>query len=274
MQLVQLQNAKQRFEAQGLKLAAVSYDSVEILKSFADRQKIEFPMLSDSDSQVIRAYGVLNEQATGMTKDMALPGYFVIDADGIIQEKFFEDAYQQRFSPNNVIGRLFPELGGEVWANVTAPHLGLAVDQSDRMGFPGSRISLMVEVRLPSDVHVYAPEVQGYKPIQLTISPSSEIELASLTYPPSEILYLPAIQERVPVFEGTFRIRQDITVSAADEFRASLGENGKTIAIDGQLHYQACDSEVCYLPESVPLQWNLQILPLDRQRAPETIRHQ
>ncbi len=274
MQLVQLQNAKQRFEAQGLKLAAVSYDSVEILKSFADRQKIEFPMLSDSDSQVIRAYGVLNEQATGMTKDMALPGYFVIDADGIIQEKFFEDAYQQRFSPNNVIGRLFPELGEEVWANVTAPHLGLAVDQSDRMGFPGSRISLMVEVRLPSDVHVYAPEVQGYKPIQLTISPSSEIELASLTYPPSEILYLPAIQERVPVFEGTFRIRQDITVSAADEFRASLGENGKTIAIDGQLHYQACDSEVCYLPESVPLQWNLQILPLDRQRAPEAIRHQ
>ena len=81
MQLVQLQNAKQRFEAQGLKLAAISYDSVEILKSFADRQKIEFPMLSDSDSQVIRAYGVLNEQATGMTKDMALPGYFFIDAE-------------------------------------------------------------------------------------------------------------------------------------------------------------------------------------------------
>ena len=32
-------------------MAAISYDSVEVLKSFADRKKIEFPMPADPDSK-------------------------------------------------------------------------------------------------------------------------------------------------------------------------------------------------------------------------------
>ena len=92
-------------------MAAISYDSVEILKSFADRKKIEFPMLADPDSKTIRAYEVLNAEATGQYKGMARPGYFFIDTKGIIREKFFEVKYRQRFSGNNVIGKLFPTSG-------------------------------------------------------------------------------------------------------------------------------------------------------------------
>ena len=44
---MQLQNAKQKFEAQGLKLAAISYDSPAILKDFAERHNIDFPLLAD-----------------------------------------------------------------------------------------------------------------------------------------------------------------------------------------------------------------------------------
>jgi hypothetical protein len=84
---------------------------------------------------------------------------------------------------------------------------------------------------------------------------------------------MPAIQERVPVFEGTFRIRQDLKISSAAEFASSLGTDGKTFTIIGKLAYQACDSKTCFLPTSVPIQWQVQVLPLDRQRAPETIRH-
>ncbi|MGP8207917.1 MAG: redoxin domain-containing protein, partial [Acidimicrobiales bacterium] len=60
--MVELQRAKARFESQGLKLAAISYDSVEILKHFADRRKIDFPLLSDPDSKAIQAYQVLNTE--------------------------------------------------------------------------------------------------------------------------------------------------------------------------------------------------------------------
>jgi AhpC/TSA family/Disulphide bond corrector protein DsbC len=254
-------------------MAAISYDSVEILKSFADRKKIEFPMLADPESKTIRAYEVLNSEATGQYKGMARPGYFFIDTNGTIREKFFEVKYRQRFSGNNVIGKLFPNLGDEVTDTVQSPHLSLAVEQSDRTGFPGGRIVLTAEVQLPPDVHVYAPGTQGYKPIALVMDPTPGIALTPVNYPHAKVLYLPAIKERVPVFEGKFRLTQDLKISSAAEFSSSLGTDGKTFTINGKLDYQACDKKICYLPVSVPVHWQLQVLPLDRQRAPEDIRH-
>jgi hypothetical protein len=261
-----------RFEKQGVKLAAISYDSEEILKFFADRHKIEYPMLADPDSKSIQAYGVLNPEATGMQKGFARPGYFFIDTNGIIREKFFEAKYRERLTGNSIISKLFPELGQQVTETLEAPHLELAVQQSDRTGVPGMRVTLVAEVRLPPDVHVYAPGAQGYKPIKLVIEPIPELELKPLVYPASKILYLPAIKERVPVFEGTFRISQDVKVSSAG-LGGSLAKDGTTLAINGRLDYQACDKTTCYVPTSLPVKWQLQVFPLDRTRAPANIRH-
>jgi len=254
-------------------VAAISYDSEEILKYFADRRKIEFPLLADSDSKIIRAYRVLNAEAVGQFKGMARPGFFFVDAKGVIREKFFEAKYRERLSGNNVISKLFPELGEEVSSTVEAPHLQLAAQQSDRTGVPGSRITLIAQVRLPPDIHVYAPGTKGYKSVDFVIDSVPGLELTPSIYPRAKILYMPAIQERVPVFEGTFRIRQDLKISSTAEFSNSLGTDGKTFTITGKLSYQACDSKTCFLPMSVPLQWQVQVLPLDRQRAPENIRH-
>jgi peroxiredoxin len=272
-QLIQLQSAKARFEKQGIKLAGVSYDSEAILKSFADRRKIEFPLLSDPDSEIIRAYDVMNSEATGQNKGMARPGYFFIDTNGVIRDKFFEAKYRERLTGNNMLSKLFPELGEEVADPVEAPHLQLALGQSDRSGLPGNLVTLTAEVRLPPDVHVYAPGTQGYKPIKLVIDPLPDFELRAASYPRPKILYLPAIKERVPVFERTFRIRQDLKVNSTADFSNSLGTDGKMVAIKGKLEYQACDSKICFLPSSVAVEWQLQVLPLDRQRAPEDIRH-
>ncbi len=205
--------------------------------------------------------------------NMARPGYFFIDTQGVIREKFFEAKYRERLSGNNVIAKLFPELGDGVANSVEAPHLQLRVTQSDRIAFSGNRVTLMAEIQLPADVHVYAPGVKGYKSIKLVIDPTPEARPVSAAYPQSKILYLPAIKERVPVFEGKFVIRQDLQVATAAEFSNSLGTNGKMVTIRGKLEYQACDSKICFLPDAVPLQWQLQILPLDRQRAPEDIQH-
>jgi AhpC/TSA family protein/cytochrome c biogenesis DsbD-like protein len=254
-------------------LAAISYDSEEILKFFADRHKIEYPMLADPDSKTIKAYGVFNAEATGMQKGFARPGYFFIDSNGIIREKFFEARYRERLTGNSIISKLFPELGQEVTDTVEAPHLQLILEQSDSTGVPGTRFTLVAEVRLPPDVHVYAPGAQDYKPIQLVIDAMREMEFKPAIYPPSKILFLPAIKERVPVFEGTFLISQDVRVSSSSEFWGSLGKDGHIFTIAGRLEYQACDKTICYLPTSVPVKWQLHVLPLDRTRAPVDIRH-
>jgi hypothetical protein len=230
-------------------------------------------MLADPDSKIIQAYGVLNTEGAGMQKGFARPGYFFIDTNGIIREKFFEAKYRERLTGNSIISKLFPELGQEVTETVEAPHLQVALEQSDRTGVPGTRITLAAEVRLPPDVHVYAPGAQGYKPIKLVIDEMKEMELKPATYPSSKILYLPAIKERVPVFEGTFRISEDVKVSTTSEFWGSLGKDGKIFTITGKLEYQACDKTTCFVPTSIPVKWQLQVLPLDRTRAPVEIRH-
>ena len=272
-QLIQLQAARERFEKQGIKLAGISYDSVEILKYFSGRRKIEFPLLSDPDSKIIRTYQVLNAEAVGPNAGMARPGYFYIDPEGVIREKFFEAKYRERQTGNTLLSKLFPELGEEVADPVQAPHLQLSVGQSDRIAVPGNLVTLTAEVRLPPDVHVYAPGTKGYKTIKLAIDPLPDFEVRQPSYPSAKILYLPAIQERVPVFEGTFRIRQELKVNSATNFSGALGADGKNVTVKGNLEYQACDSKICFLPASVPVEWQFQIVPLDRQRAPEDIRH-
>jgi len=272
---VQLQNAKQRYEKQRIKLAAISYDSPAILKDFADRNKIDFPLLADPDSKIIRSFNVLNEEAKGMNKGMAHPGFFYIDAGGVIREKYFEVNYTNRSTANNVIGKLFPELTEEVSQNVEAPHLRLNLAQSDHIVVSGSRVNLSAEIELPPDVHVYSPGAAGYKPIQLVLQPSGGIEIGPAIYPSSKILYLEAIKEQVPVFEGKFRITEDVTMTFSkvrDDFR-SLISSEKTISIIGELKYQACDKTICYPPTSVPVKWEVKVQPLDLKRSPDAIRH-
>ncbi len=93
------------------------------------------------------------------------------------------------------------------------------------------------------------------------------------SYPAAKMLYLPAIKEQVPVFEGAFQIQQEVKANSTAEFSGALGADGKKVTVKGTLEYQACDSKICFLPASVPVEWHIQIVPLDRQRAPEDIRH-
>ena len=183
--------------------------------------------------------------------------------------------YTDRFTANNVIGKLFPELAQEVSESVEAPHLGLTLSQSDRTVVPGSRVTLIAEVQLPPGVHVYAPGVKGYRPIQLVLTKSEEIESRPVSYPNSKMLYFEPIQERVPVFEGRFHITQDVMIGfskAGDGVRALLSSE-KNVAIAGELRYQACTSTLCYPPTSAPVRWELKVEPLELRRSPGDIRH-
>ena len=272
---MQLQNARQRFEKHGIKVAAISYDSQAILKDFAARHQIDFPLLADPDSLVIRSFNVLNAEATGMTAGMAHPGFFYIDSSGIIREKYFEVKYTDRFTPNNVIGKLFPELTEEVEANVEAPHLQLTLAQSDRDVVPGSRVSLIAEIELPPDTHVYSPGVQGYKPIQLTVHEAPGIKLAPVTLPEFQESVLGSYSGACTGLRGKVSHLEEVTVDSAQtsDLVRSLVSTGTTIPITGELRYQACDKTVCYPPTSVPVMWSLKVYPLDLGRSPEAIRH-
>jgi len=64
----------------------ISVDTFFALKAFHDQQKLSFPLLSDFNKQVIRDYGVFNEDMIGL-KGIAKRAVFVIDKDGIVRHR-------------------------------------------------------------------------------------------------------------------------------------------------------------------------------------------
>ena len=85
-------------------MVGISYDSVEVLKGFADKQKISFPLLSDPESQTIIAYSLKNKEMVGKkfgkidVDGVPYPGTLLVDRDGIVRAKLFVDGYKERHS--------------------------------------------------------------------------------------------------------------------------------------------------------------------------------
>jgi peroxiredoxin len=70
----------------------ISVDTFFALKAFQDQQHLTFPLLSDFNKQVIRDYGVFNEDMIGL-KGIAKRAVFVLDKDGIVRySEVLEDA--------------------------------------------------------------------------------------------------------------------------------------------------------------------------------------
>ena len=70
----------------------ISVDTFFTLKAFHDQQKLSFPLLSDFNKQVIRDYGVFNEDMIGL-KGIAKRAVFVLDKDGVVRHReVLEDA--------------------------------------------------------------------------------------------------------------------------------------------------------------------------------------
>jgi peroxiredoxin len=70
----------------------ISVDSFFALKAFHDQQGYRFALLSDFNKQVIRDYGVFNEDMIGL-KGIAKRAVFVLDAHGVVRyREVLEDA--------------------------------------------------------------------------------------------------------------------------------------------------------------------------------------
>jgi len=64
----------------------VSTDTFFALKAWGDAQKLNFPLLSDYNKNVIRSYGVVNPDMIGL-KDISKRAVFVIGRDGTIKHR-------------------------------------------------------------------------------------------------------------------------------------------------------------------------------------------
>jgi len=291
---VELQSRLEELRAQGLGVVAISYDSEEVLADFSQRRGITFPLLSDDDSSVITAFGILNTVAAegvgpnrddpDVVADVAkyvslfganpmivgtpYPGTFMLDATGRVTSRFFEEFYRERNTTANVMLKLGAGLSPIAAIEGTTAHLTLTAYPSDPLVTVGTRFSIAVEIVPNPDIHVYAPgaEQMGYRVIGLTMAPVPHVRFEPVEFPASEIYHFEPLDERVPVYQQPFMLLQEVVVSGAAEVEEALAERD-ALTLTGRLDYQACNDELCFDPVSVPLSFTLDLDALDRQRA-------
>ena len=291
---MELQDRLQQLSDQGIGVAAISYDSEEVLADFAQRRGITFPLLSDDDSEVITEFGILHTVAYealgpngddpevladvakyvsvfGTTPAVAgtpYPGTFMVDRNGRVTSRFFEEFYRERNTTANVMLKLGVGLSPIAAIEGSTAHLKLTAYPSNTSGTVGSRFSIAVEIEPNPGIHVYAPgaEEMGYRVVSLDLAPVPHVRYEPVEFPESEIYYFEPLDERVPVYQRPFTLLQEVVVSGAAEVEEALAQLD-ALTLSGTLDYQACDDLICFEPVSVPLSFTLDLDLLDRQPA-------
>ena len=292
---MELQERFEELQAEGLGVAAISYDKEEVLAAFAESRGVkDVPLLSDDDSAVIRAFGIYNhvaEEGLGPNAEdpdvkadvlryvavfgasqvvvgTPFPGTFVVDRKGRVTSRFFEEFYRERNTAANIMLKLGSPLSGIAGSSGETAHLEINASQSDPAVGVGSRFHLALDITPKPGMHVYAPGAgdSGYRVIGLALDAPGFLRVLPPEYPESEVYYFEPLDERVPVYQEPFRLVQEVVVEGDQESSAQLAEID-ALTLTGRLDYQACDDRVCYDPTSVPLSWTLTVSPLDRRRA-------
>ena len=92
-----------------INVVGISYDPVETLKGYSDKNSISFPLLSDAGSKTIDAYGIRNKQMDGRKfgpndlSGIPHPGTYVLSKDGTVKAKLFLERYQERHTADELI---------------------------------------------------------------------------------------------------------------------------------------------------------------------------
>ena len=288
---MELQGRVKELQDKGLGLAVISYDRPEIIAAFSRQRGITFPMLSDAGSATIKRFGLLNpvpEMALGPGGDdpavqalvrtyvsvgkasaimvgMSFPGTFMVDRQGRVTSRFFEDFYIERNTFSSVMLRLNTGAAPVAASKISTAHLDLTTYPSDSAIAPGNRVTVALDIVPKPGMHVYAPGASTYRIVTVTIAEQPFVRTLPVSYPGSEIYFFAPLDERVPVYQKPFTLLQEVIVEGSPQAQAAL-KGKETLTLTGTLDYQACDDKICYNPVSVPLAWTMALRPLVTER--------
>ena len=230
---------------------AISYDSVETLKDFADRHNITYPLLSDTESRVIEAFGILN---TLVPRDhrwfgVPFPGTYMVDEKGVVFDRSFYADHGVRDSVARMLARSFAIQDGRgtvqvVETTAVKASAWLSADTVRR----GQVHTLTVDLEIKPGFHVYGrPIPSGYIPTTLRVDPLDEVQPGQAIYAAPQTKSV--LGEKVSVYSGSVSVTMPVQSRRRDTF-----------VLDVHLDYQACDDSECLLPDTISFSLPLRYL--------------
>jgi peroxiredoxin len=291
---VELQEQLETLQEQGIGVAAVSYDSVEVISDFSERRGITFPLLADPGSRTIESFGILNTVAAegigenandpDVQADVAryvsafganrlivgtpYPGTFILNKNGTVTSRFFEEFYRERNTTSNIMLKTGVGVSPIAAVKGETAHLSFTAYPSNTSVTVGTRFSLALDVVPDTGMHVYAPgaEEKGYRVIGFELDQSEIARFEPVNYPESEIYFFEPLDEHVPIYQSPFTILQEVVINGDEQAETTMSRLD-ALTFTGTLNYQACDDAICFLPQSIPMSFTVDLEMPDRKRA-------
>ena len=89
----------------GYNIVSISYDMSAKLKKFSDKHESPFVMLSDPQSDIIKAFGILNDSYEENSRFYGIPHphVYIVNADGVVEHVLNEEGYKLRPSNEKIL---------------------------------------------------------------------------------------------------------------------------------------------------------------------------
>jgi hypothetical protein len=227
-------------------------------------------MLSDVGSKVICAFGILNTNVPEdhkMMYGMPWPGDYLIAPDGTVRDKLFLRSYEHRPSASQLILRNYGRGSGNNSVAIETDVLSATVSLSAERCFPGQELGLALDARLKPGWHIYGtPLPSNYQAAELAFE-GLLVGEQSLEMPAARPMLLKALAETLPVYDDEIRAIGKLRIKWSPprpaQFLEPLGQRIEPglHSIDGILRFQACNDQVCELPQTIKFKLPLTIEP-------------
>lgn len=249
---------------------------MDVVREFANRHGITFPMLSDPDSAIIRTFGLFNETVEPGTRDYGIPhpALLFVDRTGRVIRKYMEERYYHRRALASILADDGEDIPLQMVGHVDHQHVAVRALTLQQEVYPGNRFGLLVDIEPKSGVHVYAPEAEPvYRSLTLRIDAQPYLVADAPVYPEPDGSWISPLNEQVPVYTRSTRVRVEVALGPRHELKPVLDAGG-TLEVTGTLSFQACSETVCWAPQDVAVKWALTLLPPDLERSPEPLRRE
>ena len=252
----------------------VSYDSEEQLRTFADAYDLTYDLLSDTDSAVIRKFGILNtlispddpeQGAERSFYGIPFPGVYVTDEAGVVTEKFFHRYYGTRDSG----GAIRDSALGEILARHEVPTAELSTDQVKVSAFLSdsslkfeTQSTIYVRFELEEGLHIYGrPLPDGYIASEVTTPDTPGLRIGDAVYPATSPRAFPELGVTLNVYEGAVDVAVPVTPNA-EVFHWSNVNRPEMVELPVSVLFQVCSDTVCYVPQTRALSLEVPFQPL------------
>ena len=264
---MELQQHLAEFDAESIKLFAISYDPVETLCRFAIDRGITFPMLADVESRVIKDFGILNTLVRSDETEyygIPYPGTYLVERDGRVAGKFFNREYQVRETSATMLSsgfhlQLDPQSTVRDKAGTESVEVSAVLNATEL--HPRQRADLYITLEVGRGLHVYGPDVPpGYVPTSVAVTGPEGVIIHEAQFPSTVPFRVEGLDEEFQVFDTDTRIIVPL--------ESRIRELG-TASIDVAVRYQACNETACFAPVTERLHLEVATGPIVPERRQE-----